>query len=34
MHSAYDLVMCLGSFDEHMGGLHRGYSVDQRNVEG
>ena len=41
MHSADDLVMCLGDFNGNNGthidlydGLHRGYGVGQRNLEG
>ena len=41
MHSADDLVMCLGDFNEHVGrhidgfyGVHGGYCVGQRNLEG
>ena len=41
MHSAGDLVMCLGDFYEHIGrhinglnGVLRGYGVGQRNLEG
>ena len=41
MHSAYDLVMCLGDFNGHIGrhiygfdGVYRGYGVSQRNLEG
>ena len=41
MHSADDLVMCLGDFDGHVGihidgfdGMHGGYDVGQKNSEG
>ena len=41
MHSAGDLVMCLGDFNGHVGthidrfsGLHGGCGVGQRNLEG
>ena len=37
MHSADDLVMCLGDFNGHVDGLdgvHRTYDVGQRNLEG
>ena len=41
MHSADDLVMCLGDINGHIGrhidgfdGLHGGYGVGQRNLEG
>ena len=41
MHSADDLFMCLGDFNGHVGrhidgfdGVHGGYGVRQRNVEG
>ena len=41
MQSADDLVMCLGDFNGHVGrhingfdGLHRGYCVGHRNLEG
>ena len=41
MHSAYDLVMCLGSSNGHVGrhiygfyGVHGGIGVGQRNFEG
>ena len=41
MHSADDLVMCLGDFNGHVGrnidgfyGVHGGYGVGQRNFEG
>ena len=41
MHSADDLVMCLGDFNGHMGrhvdgfaGVHGMYGVGQRNMEG
>ena len=41
MHSAGDLVMCLGDFSEHVGrhidgfgGVHGGYDIGQRNLEG
>ena len=41
MHSADDLVMCLGDFNGHIGshidgfdGVHGGYGVGQRNLEG
>ena len=41
MHSADDLVMCLGYFNGHVGrhidsfdGVHGGYGVGQRNLEG
>ena len=41
MHSADDLIMCLGDFNGHVGmhidgfdGVHRGYGVGQRNFEG
>ena len=41
MHSADDLVMCLGDFNGHVGRhidgfdwVHGGYSVGQRNFEG
>ena len=41
MHSADDLVMCLCDFNGHVGrhidgfnGVHGGYCVDQRNLEG
>ena len=41
MHSAGDLVMCLGNFTIHIGrhidefeGVHGGYGVGQRNFEG
>ena len=40
MHSAGDLVMCLGDFNGHVGrhidgfdGVHGGYGVGQRNLE-
>ena len=39
VHSACDIVMCLGDFSGHVGrhidigfdGVHEGYGVDQRN---
>ena len=41
MHSADDLVVCLGDINGHFGrhidgfdGVHGGYSVGQRNLEG
>ena len=41
MHSADDLVMCLFGFNGHVGrytdgfdGVHGGYGVGQRNLEG
>ena len=41
MHTADDLVICLGDFNGHVGrhidgvdGEHRGYGVGQRNLEG
>ena len=37
MHSADDLVMCLGDFNGHVGRhiyVHRRYGVGQRNLEG
>ena len=41
MHSADDLVMCLGDFNGHVGrnidgvdGVHGGYRVGQRNLKG
>ena len=38
MHSADDLVMCLGDFNGHIGrhvdGFYGGYGVGQRNLEG
>ena len=41
MHSADDLVMCQGDFNGHVGrhidgfeGVHGGYDVGQRNLEG
>ena len=41
MHSADDLVMCLGDFNGYIGrhidgydGVHEGYGVGQRNLEG
>ena len=41
MHSADDLVICLGDSNGHVGkhidgfdGLHRGYGVGHRNLEG
>ena len=41
MHSADDLVMCLHDFNGHIArhidgfdGLHGGYGVGQRNLEG
>ena len=38
MHSADDLVMCFGDFNghvcRHIGGVHGGYGVGQRNLEG
>ena len=38
MHSAGDLVMCLGDVNRHVGrhidGVHGGYGVGQRNLEG
>ena len=41
MHSADDLVMCLGDINVHVGrhidgldGVHGGYGVDKRNLEG
>ena len=41
MHSADDLVMCLSEFSGHIGrhvdgfdGVHGGYDVGQRNLEG
>ena len=41
MHSADDLVMCLGDFNGHVGrhidgfdGVHGGYGVGQWNLEG
>ena len=41
MHSADDLVMCLGDFNKHVvrhidvsDGVHGGYCVGQRNLEG
>ena len=38
MHSANDLVMCLGDFNGHVGrniyGVHGGYGVGQRNLNG
>ena len=41
MHSADDLVMCLGDFNAHVGkhidsfdGVYGGYGVGQRNLEG
>ena len=41
MHSAGDLVMCLGDFNGHAGrhidgfdGVHGGYGVSRRNLEG
>ena len=37
MHSSDDLVMCLGCFNghgRHFDGVHGGYGVGQRNLEG
>ena len=41
IHSADDLVMCLGDFNGHVGkhidgfdGVHGGYGVGQSNLEG
>ena len=38
MYSAGDLVMCLGDFNghvgRHIGGMHGGYGVGQRKLEG
>ena len=41
MHSADDLAMCLGDFNVHVGrhidgfdGVHEGYGVCRRNLEG
>ena len=41
IHSADDLVMCLGDFNGHVGrhidgfdGVHGGYGVGQSNFEG
>ena len=38
MHSAGNLVMCLGDFNGHIGRhiyrVHGGFDVDQRNLEG
>ena len=41
MHNAGDLVICLGDFCGHIGrhmdgfdGVHGGYCVGQRNLEG
>ena len=41
MHSADDLVLCLGDFNGHVGrhidgfyGVYGGYGVGQRNLEG
>ena len=41
MHSANDLVMSLGDYNGYVGrhiegfdGVHRGYGVGQRNLEG
>ena len=41
MHSTGDSVMCLGVFNGHVGrhidgfnGIHGGYGVGQRNLEG
>ena len=41
MHSAGDLVMCLGDFDGHVGrhidgfdGIHGGHGVGEKNFEG
>ena len=41
MHSADDLVMCLGDINGHIGkhidgldGVHGGFGVGQRNLEG
>ena len=41
MHSADDLVTCLDDINGHVGkyingfdGVHGGYGVDQRNLEG
>ena len=41
MHSAGDLVMCMGDFDGHISrhidgvdGVHEGFGVGQRNLEG
>ena len=38
MHSAGDLVTCLGHINGHVGrhidGVHGGYGVGQRNLEG
>ena len=41
MYSADDLVMCLGDFNGHVDrhiagfdGVHEGYGVGQRNLEG
>ena len=41
MHSAGDLVMCLGNISGHVGrhidgydGVHGGYGVGKRNLEG
>ena len=38
MHCADDFVMCLGSINGHVGrhidGVHGGYGIGQRNLEG
>ena len=38
MYGTGDLVMCLGDFNGHVGrhidGVHGGYDVGQRNLEG
>ena len=41
MHNTGDSVMCLGDINEHIGrhidvfvGVHRGYGVGRRNLEG
>ena len=41
MNGAGDFVMCLGDFNGHIGrridgfsGVHEGYGVGQRNLEG
>ena len=41
MHSAGDLVMCLDDLNAHVGrhidkfaGVHGGYGINQRNMEG
>ena len=32
MHSAGDLVMCLGDFDGHGRHIDGGYDIDQKNL--